>query len=174
MLLEHVLEVVERHRDHRVAELERELGEAKEHFTSLIEQQSRTLGVIKTSECDLRTQLTALTKERDEANAKGQERVMETWLRCLGNQVYPKAHHIDALGKTTRKLTDDRNAAQAQLTALQERNAKLEEGLRKAVGTLQILVAQAGHARSKSTYASYLEALNTLIPFLTPPPEAKP
>ena len=56
-----------------------------------------------------------LTRERDEANVKGQERVMETWLRCLGDQVYPKAHHIDALGKTTRRLTEDRNAAQKEL-----------------------------------------------------------
>ena len=65
-----------------------------------------------------------LTKERDEARAAGVQYVMDVWLRCLGDQVYPKAHHIDALGKTTRRLTDDRNVAQTALTAA---NAELVE-----------------------------------------------
>ncbi len=64
---------------------------------------------------DLRTRLAALQQTVGEADKLGQEKVMAIWLRCLGDRVYPKAHHIDELGKTTRRLTEDRNAAQKEL-----------------------------------------------------------
>jgi hypothetical protein len=44
----------------------------------------------------------------------GEERIMRIWESCLGNRTYQKAHFIDALGKTTRLLVEDRNRAERE------------------------------------------------------------
>jgi len=59
-------------------------------------------------------------EELKQAKNAGREEIMAIWLRCLGGKVYPKAHHIDELGKTTRQLTTDRDAVLARLTSAQE------------------------------------------------------
>lgn len=57
----------------------------------------------------------ARAEKAEEAIHKGERRIMEIWLNCLDGKVYPKSHHIDELGKTTRLLVADREKAKAEL-----------------------------------------------------------
>lgn len=75
-----------------------------------------------------RQEIEALQKERDEAREAGWTSVTRIWLDCLGNKTYPKAHLIDALGKTTRRLVEDRNKAESEDDSIRSKlAAKIEE-----------------------------------------------
>ncbi len=165
-----VLIGTERRQNGRITALSAELAEAKAD-AAFWQESSNAMGqrlIESTNDCNTLTQ--QLAEARTEvvaARNKGKEEIMNTWLRCLGDQVYPKSHCIDALGKTTRLLTEDRNTAQAQLATLTERNERLKKAASLAVKDLRWLAS--GSSASRGPAKTPSEIANELNAPLTPP-----
>jgi hypothetical protein len=65
------------------------------------------------------------------------ESYLRIWSNCLNNMLYPKAHWIDALGMTTRRLNSDKERAESKFAQAAVTIQKLESEREVMVKALQ-------------------------------------